>query len=422
MTQNVIIIGAGLSGLSCARQLLVHRVPFTILEAADAVGGRVRTDQVEGFRLDRGFQVLLSSYPELQRWLDLDQLELQPFVSGASVRYQGRFYPLADPWRRPWAAVQSLLTPVGSLADKLRIARLRSLSLRGSYQERMQDPELTTLEYLKQLGFSAAMIDRFLRPFLGGIFLDNQLRTSSRMLNFVFRMFSVGDACLPAQGMQALPELLAQPIPTERIQLGASVERITPGQVTLTSGQQLSASQIVVAVDQPAARRLLPDLGEARGRSVHCVYYTAAQPPFQEPILVLNGDGQGPINNLCVPSNVARTYAPPGQSLISVTVLNDSAADTSMQGPAVPDQALEERVRVQLRDWYGSQVDRWRHLRSYTIPYALPDQAAPALSQPERAVRYSAGIYVCGDHRDNASIEGALVSGRRAADALLNDR
>ena len=359
--QQVIIIGAGLAGLSCARQLQSQGIPFVILEASDAVGGRIRTDLVDGFRLDRGFQVILSSYPELKRWLDLEQLQLRPFLSGASVRCNGHFYQLADPWRRPLTALTSAFTPIGTLADKLRIARLRSQSLAGTYQERMQDPERTTLDCLQRLGFSSQMIDTFLRPFLGGIFLDGQLQTSSRMLNFVFRMFSIGDACLPAHGMQALPELLASPIPPERIHFDAAVVKVEPGTVTLQDGQQLHAANIVVAVDGPAAQRLLPDIGPARGCSVRCLYYSATRPPISQPILVLNGDGQGPINNLCVPSNVSTHYAPTGQCLISVTVLGDDANET--------DQALETKVRAQLEQWYGPQVASWHSLAH--LPHCL---------------------------------------------------
>ncbi len=250
----------------------------------------------------------------------------------------------------------------------------------------MQDPERTTLDYLQQLGFSSQMIDSFLRPFLGGIFLDAELNTSSRMLNFVFRMFSIGDACLPAHGMQALPELLARPIPFERIRLNTSVEKIDPGVVTLQDGQQLQASSIVVAVDGPAAKRLLPGVGHSEGRSVRCLYYSATQPPFPEPILVLNGDGQGPINNLCVPTNVSADYAPAGQALISVTVLGHDAAE--------PESVLEGKVRALLSEWYGAQVEAWRHLRTYSIAYALPiSPPLPCVSRSGQFVTATASIY-----------------------------
>ncbi len=271
MTLDVLIVGAGLAGLCCARRLQSQGIRFQILEASDAVGGRIRTDYVEGFRLDRGFQVFLTSYPEARQSLDYQALRLRPFQPGALVRYGGRFHELSDPWRRPLASLGSLISPIGSLGDKLRVARLRARVLKGSIEDRFYDPELTTLGALQDDGFSASMIDRFFRPFLGGIFLDAELRTSSRMFQFVFRMVSLGSVCLPADGMEAIPRQLASALPPGSIRLGARVG------------------------------------------------------------------------------------------------------------------------------------------------------APPALAVPERPVRWQPGIYVCGDHRDNASIQGAMASGRRAAEALLND-
>src|SRR4051794_26838005 len=189
MVHDVVIVGAGLAGLCCARLLHQRGVPFLLLEASDGVGGRVRTDVVEGFRLDRGFQVFLTSYPEAKQVLDYKALDLKPFLPGALIRHAGRFHELTDPWRRPFAALRSLFSAVGSFADKLRVARLRSRSLSGTIEDRFRDPEFTTLQSPRDAGFSASMIEGFFRPFLGGIFLDRELRTSSRMFHFVFRMF-----------------------------------------------------------------------------------------------------------------------------------------------------------------------------------------------------------------------------------------
>jgi phytoene dehydrogenase-like protein len=410
VTPEVLIVGGGLAGLCCARRLHEQGTPFLLLEAADAVGGRVRTDLVDGFRLDRGFQVFLTSYPEAKRVLDYAALKLAPFLPGALVRTDGGFYPLADPWRRPFAALRALVSPVGSFADKLRVARLRARVLRGSIEERFRDPETTTLEALRDAGFSAAMIDRFFRPFLGGIFLDHELQTSSRMFQFVFRMFSLGEACLPAEGMEAIPRQLAAALPPSAIRPGARVATVGPCSVVLDTGEELAARHVVVAADGPAAAGLLNGVTEPSGQGVTCLYFAAPQPPVERPILVLNGEG-GPINNLCVPTLVAPTYGPPGTSLVSVTVL----------GVPPDEDRLRGAVLDQLRDWFGPGVGNWGHLRTYRIPYALPSQAPPALAEPERPVRFAPGIYVCGDHRDNASIQGAMVSGRRAAEAVLRD-
>ena len=415
MSDSVIIVGGGLAGLSCARQLHEQGVRFTLLEASDGVGGRIRTDVVDGFRLDRGFQVLLTSYPEARKVLDYDALKLCPFEPGALVRRGGKFHPVSDPWRRPSAAVRSALSPVGTLADKLRVGALRARAVQGSIEELFAAPETTTLDALKRDHFSDEMIDSFFRPFLGGIFLERELATSSRFFHFVFRMFSTGSACLPAEGMEAIPRQLAAKLPHGSIRLGARVVKVEPNAVTLESGETINASAVVVAVEGPAAAKLLGDATVAsvatEGQGVSCLYYAASHAPIEEPILVLNGEGKGPINNLCVPTVVAPSYGPSGEHLVSVSVLDVSS------DPA----ELEAGTRQQLKEWFGETVNEWEHLQTYHIPYALPRQAPPALAIPERSVCWQPGIYLCGDHRDTASIQGAMVSGRRAAEALLAD-
>lgn len=411
MTSDVVVVGAGLAGLCCARELHRRGIRATVLDAGDAVGGRVRTDVVDGFRLDRGFQVFLTSYPEAQRVLDYPALGLKPFLAGAVVRVGGKFHTLADPWRRPLAAVGSVFGPVGSVADKVRVARLRARVRTGTVEERFRDPETTTLDALHAAGFSAAMIDRFFRPFLGGVFLDADLATSSRMFEFVFRMFAEGEACLPAEGMEAIPRQLAAGLPEGAVRLGARVERVRAGAVVLDTGEEVAARAVVVAADGPSAYRLLGGAAAPESAGVTCLYFAASRPPVEQPVLVLNGEGRGPVNNLCVPTAVAPGYGPPGASLVSATVLGVPPDEGRLQG----------EVREQLAGWFGPAVGDWRHLRTYRIPHALPRQVPPALAEPQRPVRCQPGVYVCGDHRDNASINGAMASGRRAAEAVAED-
>lgn len=413
MKNDVLIVGAGLAGLCCARQLQQRGAQVLLLEAADGVGGRIRTDLVDGFRLDRGFQVFLTSYPAAQRLLDYQALHLKSFLPGALVRHGEAFHALTDPWRRPAAALGSVFSPIGSLVDKLRIAGLRGRSLRGSLEERFRDTETTTLAMLQGAGFSTAMIDRFFRPFLGGIFLDAELQTSSRMFDFVFRMFSLGSASLPAEGMEAIPRQLASGLPPDKIRLGARAVSVQPRLVKLDTGEELKACSVVVAADGPAAAQLLGKaVSTPAGQGVTCLYFSAQRPPIEQPVLVLNGEGHGPVNNVCVPTIVAPSYGPADRSLVSATVL----------GIAKDLDRLQAEVRQQLGGWFGAEVMDWHHLRTYRIPYALPRQFPPALSVAERPVRVQPGLYVCGDHRDNASIQGAMVSGRRAAEAVLEDQ
>ncbi|MFK7821195.1 MAG: NAD(P)/FAD-dependent oxidoreductase [Planctomycetaceae bacterium] len=405
-----IIVGAGLAGLSCARYLHDAGAPFVVLEAADAVGGRVRTDEIDGFKCDRGFQVLLTAYPEAMKQLDYESLNLKPFIAGSLIRKGGRFHRFIDPWRHPFDGIKSAFGGVGSLFDKARIAKLRSRSTRSTIESLFEEDESTTLDALRGYGFSESMIDGFFRPFLGGVFLERDLQTSSRVLHFVFRMFSQGSAALPSAGMQAIPEQMAARLGDGNVRLKSEVAEMTATSVGLTNGEQIEASQVVLATDAFSASKILKTTEPKPDRRVFCLYFAADETPVSDPILVLNGDGNGPINNLCVPTFVSPDYAPAGQHLVSVSVLEHSATDLS---------TLEDAVRKQACEWFGSAVDTWRHLKTYDIPHALPDQLVGKNATPGRSTSQD-GIIVCGDHIGNASIQSALESGKHAAEQILN--
>jgi phytoene dehydrogenase-like protein len=416
----VVIVGAGLAGLTCARRLAESGVASRIFEASDAVGGRVRTDKLDGFLLDRGFQVFLTAYPEARRALDYDGLSLQPFYSGALIRAGGEFTKFADPFRHPLDGLLTLFSSVGTLADKLRVGKLRAGVSEGAWEDLFRRPETTTQAALTAAGFSGALVEQFFRPFFGGVFLERELRTSSRMFEFTFRMFSAGVAALPAAGgMGAIPRQLADGLPPGCVSLNARVAAIEAGAVVLASGERVTADAVVVAVEQDAAARLLgrpATAAAARFRSAACMYFAADVSPVAEPILVLNGEGAsvGPVNHLCVPSAVAPAYAPPGASLISVSITEEHARRD--------DAELERAVRAQLAGWFGVEaVRRWRHLRTYRIPRALPEQRHVALADAADAQRVRPGVYACGDYLDTASINGAMRAGRLAAEAAIED-
>jgi phytoene dehydrogenase-like protein len=408
---DVVLVGAGLAGLACALRLQEAGASVRVLEASDGVGGRVRTDVVDGFRLDRGFQVLLTAYPEARRVLDYAALDLRPFLPGALVRRSSHFHELSDPWRRPSRLWTTLTAGVGTLADRLRMARLRGRTQHGSLPELFRRPETSTIERLHAEGFSPEMIEAFFRPFLGGIFLDRSLSASSRMLEFVFRMMAEGDVAVPASGMGAIPEQMSARLPEGTIRLGARVGSAGPRQVRLESGETIAAEAVVVATEGPEAARLtgLPAPGS---RPVTCLYFAAERAPIAEPILVLDGDGTGPVNNLCFPTQAAPGYGPPGATLVSASVVGGAAGDAG-------EPALERAVRAQMEAWFGAEARRWRHLRTYRIHHAQPEQRPGALEPVERPVRLESGLFVCGDHRDTASLHGAMLSGRRAAEAVL---
>lgn len=412
MPLPTIIIGAGLAGLCCARE--IHRAgrPFLLLDASDAVGGRVRTDRLDGFLLDRGFQVLLTAYPEARAQLDYAALDLRAFAPGALVRVDGAFHKVVDPWRRPVDAVLNALSPIGSLSDKARVALMRQRLLGESADAIATHPEQRTIELLRDAGFSATMIDRFFRPFFGGVLFDADLNASSRMFEFVFRMFATGDTAVPAGGMEAIPRQLAATLPSDAIRTGVRVARIMDDGVVTTAGERLAAQAVVVATEGDEAARLLEAPAPRAPRGGTCVYFAADRPPVSDPLLVLDGEHSGPVNNLAVVTNVAPSYAPPGAALISATLIGQ--ADQ-------PDEVLVPMMRHQLTGWFGATVSGWRHLRSYRIRYAQPDQTPPALDPMSRPVRIKPGLYVCGDHLETASIHGAMRSGRLAGEACVAD-
>jgi phytoene dehydrogenase-like protein len=404
---DVVIVGAGLAGLTCARRLQADGASCVVLEASDAVGGRVRTDTVDGFLLDRGFQVLLTAYPTARKWLNYEQLELRKFSAGALVWCEGGKHRVSDPWREPRALGATLRAPVGSLADKMRIATLRMAARRGTLDELFARPETTAMARLRAHGFSERMITRFMRPWLGGIFLEPELETSSRMLEFVFRMFAEGDTAVPAAGMQTIPEQLAAGLASGTVRLGAKAEAVVPGAVALMGGERIAAKQIVVAADGAGAAELLPEVAAPAWRAVTAVYFAAPASPLGEPTLMLNGAGQGLVNNVVVMSDVAAGYAPAGQALVSVSVLGATELD---------DAAQVARVRAELAEWFGAGVNEWRWLRSYRVRRALPVRWPLGRG---KAVAVRPGVWVAGDFVASASIEGAMESGEGVAEAIL---
>jgi phytoene dehydrogenase-like protein len=407
---DVLVVGAGLAGLACARRVAEAGREVTVLEAADGVGGRVRTDEVEGFLLDRGFQVFLPAYPEAQRCLDYSALDLRAFVPGALIYRGGQLHRVVDPRRRPAMVFSTLAAPIGSWADKWRILGLSRRAAAGSLEEVFHRDELPTCARLAAEGFSEEIQQTFFRPFLGGVFLDPKLETSSRLFEFVWRMFAAQAPAVPARGMQQIPEQLAARLPVGSVHLGAEVCAAHATGATQADGTEWSARHVVIAAGPNLAARWCPDVAPRRWLGVTCLYFAAEHSPVGEPLLVLDGEGQGPVNNLAVMSDVSPDYAPRGQALIAASVLGV---------PALDDAALEAAARRQLLGWFGPAIDRWRCLRVVRVRDALPEQTVPWRPPDQRKVRSKNGLWLCGDYRDSASINGALASGRRTAEVLL---
>jgi len=407
---DTIVVGAGLAGLTAARTLQRAGRDVQVIEASDGIGGRVRTDEVDGFLLDRGFQVLLTAYPEAIRQLDLPALDLRRFAPGAIVWRRGRGHVVADPFRAPRTLASTALAPIGTPFDKARIALLRRHVLHTDPHRLLRGPDTETGAALRARGFSPTIIDRFFRPLFGGIQLDPELRTSSRMFDVIFRMLADGDSAVPSAGMGAIPAQIAADLAPGTVRLRTAVTALDGTTVRFADGPTLRARTVIVATDGPAASRLL-GLPAVGSRPVACVWFAAPTAPIRGGYVVLDGDRSGPVANVAVMSNIAPSYAPPGQHLIA------AAMPGVGDDPSITDAQLVDQARVQLRGWWGATVDAWRPLRTDRIAHGQPDQSPPM--RPKQAVSLGEGRFVCGDHRDTGSIQGALYSGRRCAEAVI---
>ena len=408
----VIIVGAGMAGLSCAVHLQAAGLNLRLIDSSDGVGGRVRTDVVDGFLLDRGFQVYLDAYPETGALLDLKALDLRAFEPGALVFDGKRLERLMDVFRRPTSAWASLTAPIGGFIDKLRVGLMRTQILGSKLEQIANREDRTTESYLRGRGFSEAVIDTFFRSFYGGIFLESELRTSSRMFEFTFKMFGQGSATLPAKGMGEIPKQLAARLPLDSITLNQKVVSLDSHSVTLSSGEQTHGRAVVLATNAAAVGSLLPELKESMPdwRSVTNLYFCAPSSPIKESIICLNGSGEGVVNNVCALTDASPDYSPDERALISVSVLG-----------LHPEESLPGKVQQELMGWFGECVGEWSHLRTDLIPKALPEQAPSAQKDKVGFIQHN-GIYVCGDHATSASIEGAVISGKHVAEAILKRR
>ncbi len=432
MSPQVIIVGAGLAGLTCAKVLRQGGIPeVLVLEASDGPGGRVRTDQVEGFWLDRGFQVLFTAYPTVHRHLDMAALEPQQYRPGAVLIKQSKRYLLGDPFRDGSSLIPSLTNPLVPLLDKVRVLQLRIQLARQSIDSVLTAPDQPTIEFIGNYGFSEAMVQHFLRPFYQGILLDPDLTTSSRLFRFYFKMLAEGSIVTPRFGMGQITQQLASPLSPDQIRFHTAVQAVTTEAVTtehdqvtgvrLVNGETIPANWVVWATEAPvAADRLHQDDGfRPEARAVTCVYFASSRSLTHSAAIHLNAeipaypsqlDPESPvINNLMELTQVSPDLAPAGQHLYSLVILGI---------PALDDQQLTHHCRRQLQAWFGDVGDlRW--LKTYRIPFAQFAQPPGIQSQLPSLTTPIQQLLRAGEYTQQSSIEGAMRSGEAAAQHIM---
>ena len=403
-SEPVLIVGAGMAGLSCARTLQDAGVPFLLFDSDEEVGGRVRTDEVDGYRLDRGFQVLLTAYPEARKFLDYGGLDLKACYPGSRVWFGGRFHRVADPFRHPIDGIMSLGNPIGSLLDKVRVGLMRT----GLRSTKSMPDDLSTLGALSKLGFGPVMIDRFWKPFMRGVFLENELSTTVRKFEETFRLFALGDTVLPRLGIGELPKQMAGKLPKDSLALGTEITKVETRAIESADGKRFEGRAVVLATDLDPANRLLGIEGKpSQWNAVDCLYFSLPedQLPTSEPILHLDGTGEDPVNNLTFVSTLC-DCAPSGRSLASTSVIGRQETER---------EELAQEVLGQLETWFGKGIE-WEFVKGYRIRQAVP--STPVATVPDPVVN---GIHRCGDYCGLPSIDAAMRSGRETAERIIND-
>lgn len=411
-TKPIVIIGGGLAGLACARQLLAADKRVVIVEASGRLGGRLGSDREGGFIFDHGFQTLLDGYSEVRRHLNLERLNLRAFDPECMVWRRGRWRRLRYPLRSN--RITSFITALGPLATMgdWRNARKQCYALAEAPEDSFWlHRDKTIGEYLAECGFSLESIDRVFRALCSAMFYERDLSTSATALLTALRAFTRGQAALPEYGAQSIVDQLVRSLPEETARLNTRVISSTSESVQLQSGQTLEAERVVVATDFSAAGQLIDEPLIRDWRATATIYYAADRAPSVSKGIFLNADGDGLINHMTIPSNVSPSYAPEGQALIAAHTIGL---------PVFDDEGLDRRAREQLVSWFGDEASEWRQLKVVRTPYALPSQTPDSLPLGRGARVLPDGRVVCGDYMELVSINGALRSGRLAAKAALD--
>ena len=408
---HTIIVGAGLAGLAAANTLLQNGHTFQIIEQAQQVGGRVQSSLIDGHIIDHGFQVYLPGYEYGKHFFNYPKLDFQSFDPGSMVLYDQGFHEVvSDPLRRPFTLFSTLLSKVGSFSDKQRLLKLKSAARRFSRNTNSVVPKQSTYDFLVDFGFKQEMIHNFFIPFFSGVFFDQKLETSARMFLYLYDKFATSLASVPKGGMGELSNQLAAVLPSDNIHLGHEVISINKKSVQVSSSKNFIGDKIILTtMADELVHKLAPDQDKLF-QSSHTIYFEANEAPHNKKLVGIVAKKNSLVNNVSVMSNVNSDYAPTGKHQLAVSIFGGQF-----------NHEIEAQIKQECKAWFGKQVEEWKVIKSFQIKKALPNQTTVRFNVKKEDVKVGDNVYLAGDGVLNGSINGALQSGKLAAEFAMED-
>ncbi len=400
------IIGAGISGLIAAKVLEESGYSPTLIESSNNVGGRIKTIIKEGYQLDKGFQVLLTEYPKAKKHLDYRALRLQKLTSGACIFIKNKQFIIGNPIRNISLLIPTLFSDIGNISDKLKILKLYLYLRFKSIEKIFSSEESKTIDYLKKSGFSKKIIENFFEPFFAGIFLETELSTSSRMFEFVFKMFAQGDVAIPESGIQEIPYQIAKKLTRTNFMFNTQVDKIYEGEIILKNKNKIKSDYTIVATE---AKNLLEghNLGTVKWKSCVNFYFEIEKKSSGNGLIGLLPGKSTVINNIFFASGIKSKITGTKQ-LLSVTVIDPKSYSNG---------DLIDRVQYELKKYCNINVIRL--ISQFNIVKSLPDLHDVSNTKTPSEFQISDSIFLAGDHELNPSLNAAITSGEMSALQLI---